>query len=354
MDVSFPELTDLRLSIAERPTNINIPDTFLGGSAPRLRFLSLNNIPFSGLPKLLLSATHIVKLYLSSYCISYSEYISPEAIVASLSVLSSLESLKININLEGSYPRPSQILPTQKRSILPALVKFHFTGVTQYLEELVSRIDTPHLVKMHMTFFGHDEIGFNCPRLVQFINHTPRLRGHDEAHLRYHDSTATVALRYRTPKYDFDDLQINIPCIGRARQFLSINLEVCNFFLHPLSTVEDLYIDEFCRLLLENDAIENDSWLKLLRPFTAVKNLHLSGQFAPGIAAALGELVGRRITEGLPSLQNILLRGFSQSGPFQEGIGQFLAARQLSDRPVAIFVSDKLEFDFLELEFFLA
>ena len=131
-------------------------------------------------------------------------------------------------------------------------------------------------------------------------------------------------------------------------------LEGLYLFLHPLSTVEDLYIDEFCRLLWENDALENDSWLKLLRPFTAVKNLHLSGQFALGIAAALGELVGRRITEVLPSLQNILLRGFSQSGPFQEGIGQFLAARQLSDRPVAIFVSDKLEFDFLELEFFLA
>ena len=335
MDVSFPELTILRLTLVGSPQNI--PDTFLGRSAPRLQVMSLDSFPFPEMPKLLLSATHLIELRL--HRISYAEYISPDAIVASLSMLTSLKSLKID--LVSSYPRPSQTLPTRKRSILPALVKFHFEGDTQYLEDLVSRIDTPHLVEMHMTFFGLNEVDLNCPRLAQFVNCTPTLRERDEAHLRFRNRIATVALRYRRSKSPFGDLQINIPCIGPGRQLLSIDSEVCNFLLHPLSTVEDLYIDGCCRLLWENNAIETDLWLELLRPFTAVQNLHLSEQFALGIAAALGELVGRRIIEVLPSLQNILLRGFSQSGPFQERIGQFLAARRLSNRPITISVMDR-------------
>jgi hypothetical protein len=69
-----------------------------------------------------------------------------------------------------------------------------------------------------------------------------------------------------------------------------------------------------------------------------VKNLYLSEEFATGIAAALQELVGGRITEVLPSLQNIFVDGLWPSGPFQENIAQFVAARQLSDHPIAVSV----------------
>jgi hypothetical protein len=65
--------------------------------------------------------------------------------------------------------------------------------------------------------------------------------------------------------------------------------------LSPLSTAKDLH------------AIENTLWLELLLPFTAVEKLYLSDEFWPGIAAALQELVGARIAEFLPSLQNIFL-----------------------------------------------
>ncbi|KAN0105348.1 hypothetical protein V8E52_011107, partial [Russula decolorans] len=40
-----------------------------------------------------------------------------------------------------------------------------------------------------------------------------------------------------------------------------------------------------------------------------------------GIAAALQELVGARITDVLPSLQNIFMEGLESSGPLQESIG---------------------------------
>jgi hypothetical protein len=109
--------------------------------------------------------------------------------------------------------------------------------------------------------------------------------------------------------------------------------------LHPLSTVEDLYIEHrYQQLVWKNDAIENTLWLQLLLPFTAVKIIHLSKEFALGIAAALQELVGGRITEVVPSLQSILVGGLEPSGPFQKSIGQFVAARQLSDHPITISI----------------
>ena len=61
MQVPFPELTDLAL--CSHGTVPALLDSFVGGSAPRLRNLYFRGIPFPGLPKLLLSATHVVNLH---------------------------------------------------------------------------------------------------------------------------------------------------------------------------------------------------------------------------------------------------------------------------------------------------
>jgi hypothetical protein len=335
MQVPFPELTDLRLWSNDITPPV-IPDSFLGGSAPRLRHFELDGIPFPGLPKLLLSATHIVHLRLIN--IPHSGYISPEAMAALLCALSSLESLSLGFQSPQSRPDwESRRLPPPKRSILPTLDNFCFKGVTEYLEELVTRIDTPHLDHLNITFF--DQIDFDCPQLAQFINCTPALRACDEAHVRFIDYTASITLRNRTSS--FDDFLINISCREPDWQLSSIE-QVCTS-LHPLSMVEDLYIVHgYWQLFWTNDAIDNTVWLQLLLPFTAVKNLHLSTEFAPEIAATLQELVGGRMTEVLPSLQNIFVEGLEPSGLFRENIGQFVAARQLSSHPIAISVRGRV------------
>jgi hypothetical protein len=111
----FPELTHLQLGMYEEPILL---DSFLGGTAPRLRSLYLDNVPFPGLPKLLLSATHLVELYLDD--IPRTGYIPPEAMAASL------ESLRLHFR----YPRPRPALESRRpplppltRSILPSLTK---------------------------------------------------------------------------------------------------------------------------------------------------------------------------------------------------------------------------------------
>jgi len=334
MQVPFPELTELRL-LSYGETLTVVPDSFLDGSAPRLRIIDLAGIPFPGLPKLLLFATHLV--HLSLFNIPHSGYFSPEAIVAPLSVLSGLGRLYLEFESPQSRPDlETRSLPPPKRSILPALGLFRFKGVTEYLEELVTLIDTPQLDQMEITFFN--QIDFDCPRLTQFISRTPTLRAPDKAHVQFGDRTSRVKLRYRPPQSGFhhDCLEIAISCREPDWQLSSIE-QVCNSSLPPPSTVEVLYIEHRYReLVWKNDAIENALWLQLLLPFTAVKNLYLSKKFAPGIAATLQELGGSRITEVLPSLQNIFVEGLKPSGPFQENIGQFVAVRQLSDHTIAI------------------
>ena len=339
MQVSFPELTQMQLILDDDTLSaqsaITVPDSFLGGYAPSLQYFELDGIPFPGLPNLLSSANHLVFLCLSN--IPHSGYISPEAMIALLSVSSNLRTLFLEFRSPRSPPgseSPNQFPP--KRSILPAFKKFHFKGVTEYLEELVNGIDTPQLHEMNITFFN--QIDFDCGRLAQLITRTPTLRAIGEARVQFDNSTASIKLRFRTSRYSFEDLVINISCREPDWQLSSVE-QVSISLLHPLSAVEDLYIAaRKSELVWKNDAIENALCLQLLLPFIAVKNLHLSKEFAPGIAAALRGLVGGRITEVLPSLQKIFVEGLGTSGPVPEDIGQFVAARQLSALPVAISV----------------
>ena len=329
MQVPFPELTGVQLS-SNGETAPVIPDSFIDGSAPRLRKFRLEGIPFTGLPRLLSSAIHLVALELID--IPHSGYISPEGIVTLFAVLPSLERLVLLFQSHQSRPdwgirRP----PPSKRSVIPALTYLSFKGVVEYLEDLVTGIDAPQLYLMYISFFN--QIDFDTPQLAQFINRTPKLRTRDEAYVLFKDTLPNVMLQPRP-------LDITISCREPDWQLSSI-VQVCNS-LHPISTVEVLSVENrYWKLDWKNDAIENTLWLQLLLPFTAVKDLYLSKEFSLGVAAALEELVGRRITEVLPSLQNIFVKELKPSGPFQEKIGQFIAARQLSDHPIAISVWDK-------------
>ena len=106
-----------------------------------------------------------------------------------------------------------------------------------------------------------------------------------------------------------------------------------------LSTLEHLNLGHNIHrlnLLPRQDEIESTQWPELLHPFTSVKNLHILEKVAPCLAPALQELTGECITEVLPALQNIFVDGFGVSPLVEEAIGQFVATRQLSGRPVAV------------------
>src|SRR6267154_146234 len=333
MNKPFPELTHLDLSVNDNKPGPILPDSFLGRPATRLQYLSLRNVPFPGIPKLLLSATHLVQLYLLD--IPSSGYIPPEAMATSLSALTSLEEL--NLLFLSPRPRPaleSQHPPPLTRSILPGLTNIVFKGASEYLEVILARIDAPRLDDLDITFFN--EIVFDTPQLFQLISRTSTLRAPEKGRIAFSDDA--VLVKFPLQPYDYRGLRVGIRCTALGWQ-LSAAEQVCTSSLPSVSTLEDLYILEFLgRRPRREDDVESTLWLELLRPFVAVKNLYISKKIAPRIAPALEELVGARTTEVLPTLENLFLERLqlSELGPLEEGIEMFVAARQLISHPVAV------------------
>jgi hypothetical protein len=313
MQEPFPALTYLDL-VSKDETEPVVPDSFLGGSAPRLRSLSLDRIPFPSLPRLLLSAADLVNLSLCG--IPLSGYISPEAMVASLSTLTRLKSLWLEFQ---SPLRESGRLPPPIRTLLPALTHFEFQGFCEYFEDLVARIDTPLLDDLNITFF-HQFI-FETPQLAQFISRTPKFEAPDEAYVKFSDRDVSVTLP-RGETFD-GTLHFAISCTDSLWQLSSLT-QVCTSPLYQalIPTVEHLYIldAEFLRRCWRDDINEEESsqWLALLRPFTAVNDLYLYREFVPYFAASLQELVTGNVAEVLPTLRRIFLEDPWLSGSVQE------------------------------------
>ena len=329
MQRPFPKLTTLW--IKSYGTVAGVPDSFLGGYTPRLERLSLNGIPYPGLPKLLLSATHLVHLRLLN--IPRSGHISLGAMLTAFTMLTNLQVLWLEFQSPRSNPdQESRRFPPPTRSILPVLTELRFKGVSEYLDDLVACIDAPLLFHLSITFFN--DTVFDAPQLVQFISRTPMLTRLEKAGVSFGDSTARVNLSSQASNYG--ELNVKIPCRDLDWQVSCLE-QICTSCLPPLSTLDDLYIYRASYSQLDRqDNIGNVAWLELLHPFTAVKKLYLSKEFAPHIVPALQELVGGRATEALPMLHNIFLEGLLPSGPAQEGIQQFVAARQVTSRPITV------------------
>ena len=217
-------------------------------------------------------------------------------------------------------------LSPQKRSVLPALTFFEFEGAGKYLEDLVAHIDAPRLIDLKITI----KIHFATP-LFQLVCRTPSFQAPDKAHFAFTPSAVRVTLLSNTGIFSVK--------MDNGHPFRMTNLRVftlarvCASALPIFSTVENFAfyepVDSPSILQWEND-IEVTHWLELLRPFTTVKSLYLSERCGLHIAPVLQELVEGRMTEVLPSLENLFLSGFRPSGPVHEGIELFVAARQLS------------------------
>ena len=97
-----------------------------------------------------------------------------------------------------------------------------------------------------------------------------------------------------------------------------------------------LYIFESSPPLYWLESTESSQWLELLHPFTAVKDLYLSKEFALYIVPALLRSVGEGVTEVLPALRNLFFESIPSPRPVEEISRQFVAARRLSGHQIAI------------------
>ena len=335
IDGPFPVLTSLALFSFAKNVPI-LPDSFLGGSAPRLRSLALYGIPYPSIGKLLPSTTNLVHLSLCG--IPHSGYISPETIVPCLSTLSRLESIRLEFRFPRSQAhRASRHPPPLTHVVFPNLTSLHFRGDIEYLEDIQSQIETPVLNKTYLTFFN--QLVFDTPLLGHFIRRTGAFMTIHTAHIEFFSSYVGVTLSGQEEMDDNNtetlDLDLRISCKPLDWQ-LSALAQVLNSLLSSLPTLESLKIT-VPREDWQGD-IEATQWQELLHPFISVKEMTLVREVSARlIAPFLQELSasGEGATEVLPALQDLSfdVGYWLRSGPVDAAIDQFATTRRFYGHP---------------------
>ena len=231
---------------------------------------------------------------------------------------------------------PRLLFPT--RVVFPALSMLEFKGISEYFEDIAAKIDTPRLNTL-LTFF-FTQLIFETPQLVQFICRTNELKAPNRADIFFHRDFVKFSLFPQTQTANSGGLGIVIESRVSEWQLSSV-AQICNSFLFPLSTLENLAIYDpqgFLRFpfgLCWQERMDGTQWLGLLHPFSAVRNLYLSYPLAQCLLPALHrhEEEGLGITEMLPALQNLLIEDFVPWLPVREEIREFVDARVRSGYP---------------------
>lgn len=329
MLVRFPALTSLSLWLDRgtgRPPKF--PATFLAGCASRLRDIFLVGISFPRLPELLASATGLVSLRLLE--VPGASHIYPDVIATSLSKLPHLGILSIEFHSPPScrqnqeHRRPRIVT----RDILPSLTRFNFRGTSEYLEDLVTRIDAPFLSQVDITFFN--QLIFDIPHLSRFIGQMKLLKSAKVAEVESSPGNGlSIAIPLDsdqpysfTPSYFGHILSFRVTCTYLDWQ-ISAMAQICHQAFSFLSNVE--HLDIRADYIREEDDMDSIAWLDFFHSFPSVEMLRVSGELGPLVAPALdGEV--------LPELRTLLFECSRKSAPVEH----FVAARKLSNRPVDV------------------
>ncbi|KAH9029648.1 hypothetical protein EDB85DRAFT_2147135 [Lactarius pseudohatsudake] len=298
MQEPFPKLRDLAISSRSQDMPV-LPDGFLGGSAPSLREISLNGVHFPELPTFLSSASDLVSLIL--FDIPQVGYISPAAFVACLAVLPRLERLSIAFRFLDS-PTDRTQPPPAIRAVLPSLTTFVFESESAYSEVIMSRLDTPQLDSMIITYT--DFVAFRITELSKFIERSalkPSRLGH--AKICFDDDDIWLYL-FRKTDPDEPPIAIRITSsVGLVFKMARV-LNQTSAMLSDVVRLE-VTIESYMRDYVGEDIDDDTEWLGLFRPFSAVKKLLTCEELAECITRALEGQTEEADTRVLPSLKSI-------------------------------------------------
>jgi len=351
MEEEFPQLTHLDLIGAPK---YNVPyisfDRFLGGSAPSLQHLCIDDFDYGGLPSLISSAPNLVSLQIKN--IRPACYMSPEAMVGALAGLTKLRDLCIAFSSwipstyqfhDGNELQSSRSLT---RIVFPTLTKLQFEGDRRYLEDLINLIDAPRLEDLHVQYPNlYVYEGLRPGNLPQFITRAETLKHSQfrraEVTLNHHRGCTYVLLDL--PRGERQQHCLSYLILDHWQNLLISFADTSSHMINwlgqlaiMLSDVQYLSIES--KLGQERDKWrggENADWLLLLRSFSAVEVLDVSGESVKHIASALGRIPEEMVAQVLPSLQLLLLDKKGEYMPMD----QFLLLRRLSGRPVVVVES---------------
>jgi len=330
MQEPFSILRTLSLGCNARSPPV-ISDMFLGMSAPRLQRINFRHVPFPTLPKFLLSTRGLVELHLED--IPSTGYISPDVMVTSLAMLTRLRSVAISFLSRSSFPKnlTTQSPPPPTRTVLPALTAFMFGGVSEYLEDLMARIDTPLLDHLNLQFFYQRTSGI--PQLPQIIHRIEKCKTPHKAYIVFQHYRAEISLTSGFLSGG-GHLELEFECDGLGRQ-LSLLEQVFSHCFPLLSHVDTLELFDLDIQPHEDSTL----WLPFLRPFIAVRSLLFCDQDSLyQVTHILADLTEERAAEVLPMLRTIGWYGdcdWDEVEPWLIPLLQpLIDARELSCHPV--------------------
>ena len=348
MQAPFPGLTHLYISSYFGHLSV-IPDGFLGGSAPSLQQLDLSGILYVALPVLLLSASNLVNLRLRNIPPTY--YISPEAMVSYVAMSPKLETLYIQFGARASFPGIINSSPIT-RTVLPALCDLSFSARRKYIEDFVSRIDTPQLNSI-LVFYrrGDIDINFDVPQLSKLVNRSESLRRSLSQHCKIIvdqvQDIVTFCVGCAASERWNPKPGISL-CLGTGMDEQILRLTNMLSLMYPiLSNIEHCTIDSVYDFMLESGSGQDDlDWLQLLRQLSSVQTLFVFNVIAGLISRALASVDVGTITETLPALQLLCIeeKEEGEERRHTSSIHKFLAIRRDSGHPVT-FVETKEEFE---------
>ncbi|KAN0134703.1 hypothetical protein V8E53_007488 [Lactarius tabidus] len=294
---SFPAIEYLRLESWNQTESPTLPAGFLGKSAPRLRHLLLIGVAFPTFPLQLLSARDLVFLQLGF--VSRSAYISPETLSIGLSATTRLKCLVIEFPPIGSnfFSETGSVgRSLTATAILPALTKFHFDGDNAYLEDLISRIDSPILKRLFKpSAFGTRQLSqFTCRPNSLWLVPTEI---DPQVTLPY----CIKQLSERRSSVSRLDMKSVLPCQWSPP------------WLYPNEMDPSLWVNFFCSL-------------------ERVTALEVAGVFVQIIGSVLEQLPGEMVRRVLPALKDLHIGRCETAGPFEK----FVNARRSSGCPLTV------------------
>jgi hypothetical protein len=347
MKKPYPVLTRLRLHMLHiwRSAPV-LRDTFLGGSAPRLKDLNLFSIPFPALPRFLPSCHDLVDIQLRK--IPRTGYVSPEAMATALSALTKLKVVHIDFESPASRPGLRKKPPSSlTRVVLPALTRLAFCGASEYFEHFVARIDTPAIISVSTVFFN--QLDFDIPHFLQFIGRTQIPGSFEEAMLYFGDKSAFIHFGHRDPPGGKEfriTLSITISCHALDWQIACL-AQICGKISPFLSNVDRLLLatsypeyESTTDLVFSDwkDYVDNPQWLELFHAFSASQHMRIPPRLGEIIGSALQELTGESVVDVLPMLHHLYL--FPPSASTQQAIQPFISSRKRSNRPITVHLTE--------------
>ncbi|KAH9066855.1 hypothetical protein EDB87DRAFT_1588593 [Lactarius vividus] len=323
----FLRLEELILRSVDN-TQQALPSTFRWGT--RLRRLHSTRISFLALPQLLFSSENLVDLKLHEI-----GYFSPEALADGLSRMAQLQSLSLHFLSPASSPGHIGISPFPgERVVLPVLSYFKFRGTSEYLNDLVTRIDAPRLVDIQVRFFN--QLIFHISQLVQFIDRIEMQKSHRRVDIVSFKHFVSICFtRPGAPT----QLRLRVSCDQLDWQLSAIT-QIWDQLSPRLSRIEGLGIYT-TQLSNGQDDMNREQWLELIRGFGGAEDFRVTGELATDILRALHP-ADREHTTILPSLRTLGVLGPMRRS-FWEAVEAF-TSRRPSDHLVEVYPLSPLNF----------